>query len=151
DIALIVLKTPIKDASIAPIRLDGPPKVGETFTAVGWGVTDTEAEPSVRQQRAGIPVEDVGPDMGQFGPIPPNEFQVGESICQGDSGGPALAKSGAVIGIVSRGGNGRQPSQTDPSAGCIAASNPYTKTAPFKQLILKAFEIAQAEPWVEGG
>jgi uncharacterized protein (TIGR03382 family) len=151
DIGLIILKDAIKNAPIAPIRLDSGPKVGETFTAVGWGVTDTQAEPTVRQQRTGIAVEDVGPDMSQFGPIPPNEFEVGESICQGDSGGPAIAKTGAVIGVVSRGGNGQQPSQTDPSAGCIAASNLYSKTSAFKATILKAYQVAGADPWLEGG
>lgn len=153
DIALVVLKAPVADAPILPIRLDSDVQKGETFTAVGWGVTDTTMEPDVRQQRANIKVESVGPDDSALTPVAPNEFQVGESICSGDSGGPAIAKAtGAVIGVVSRGGNGaQQPSQSDPSANCIGAENLYTKLLPFKELIMKGFELANAEPWVEGG
>jgi hypothetical protein len=152
DVALILLKDPIAGASIAPIRLASDPKVGETFTAVGWGVTDSGSTPATRQQRTGISIEDVGPDMGNYGPLPPNEFQVGESICEGDSGGPAIAtKTGAVIGVVSRGGNGKQPSSSDPAAGCINAMNIYTKVEPFKQLLMKGYAAANADPWLEGG
>ena len=85
--------------------------------------------------------------------VPDGEFMVGESICEGDSGGPALdTDTGAIIGVVSRGGNG-QVSQTNPSAGCVGVDtiNLYTETTPFKDLIMQAFQSAGAEPWVEGG
>ena len=148
DIALVLLKEPVADAQIAPIRIEGDITKGEIITAVGWGYTD-KGEPQVRQQRTGIKVQDVGPDKNAFPPVPPNEFQVGESICSGDSGGPAIAEeSGAVVGVVSRGGNGDR--SQDPAAGCIGADNLYTKTTPFTDLLKQGFELAEAEPWIEG-
>lgn len=152
DIALVLLKEPIKDAMIAPIRLDGDVTKGDKLTAIGWGVTDDSPFPDVRQQRSGIPILGVGPDDSERLPVPPNEFEVGESICSGDSGGPALSEAtGAIVGVVSRGGNNKRPSQNDPAANCIGGTNLYTKITPFKEMIMKGYELAEAEPWVEGG
>ncbi len=152
DIAMVILKEPIKNAKISQIRLDSPILKSDVLTAVGWGVTDTTPEPMIRQQRSGIAIEGIGPDATTTLPLPPNEFQVGESICSGDSGGPALAKSNAIVGIVSRGGNGNQnPNPNDPAANCIGAENIYTKVAPFKKFITDGLALAGAEPWEEGG
>ena len=84
-------------------------------------------------------------------PLPPNEFQVGESICSGDSGGPAFAASNAIVGIVSRGGNATQPDPNNPASSCIGAENIYTKVAPFKKFIENGLALVGAEPWYEGG
>lgn len=150
DIALIVLEEPINDVPIAPVRLDSEITVGEVVTSIGWGVTESTIEPNVRQQRSGVEVLAVGPDKKAKPPVPPNEFEVGESICSGDSGGPAVAESGAVIGVVSRGGNNEQPDQNDPAKNCVDGLNLYTKLSPFKDVILGAYEAAEAEPWLEG-
>ncbi|HSO35817.1 MAG TPA: trypsin-like serine protease [Labilithrix sp.] len=150
DIALVVLKEPVANAKLAPIRLDGAVVKSEVVTAIGWGVTDQTPNPETRQQRTGIKVLEVGPDDTGNSPVPPNEFQVGESICSGDSGGPAIASTGAIIGVVSRGGNNTRPNPQDPSSGCIQGENLYTKVAPFKDFILKGFELANADPWLEG-
>jgi hypothetical protein len=79
DMALIVLDTMIPDAKIAPIRLDSLPKAGETFTAVGWGVTTTTVQPSVRQQRTAIPIVAVGAAAEGMGST---EFLTGEASCE---------------------------------------------------------------------
>jgi hypothetical protein len=155
DIALVILKEPIKNAKIAQIRLDSPVVATDVITAVGWGVTDKSAEPTVRQQRSGIKITGIGPDAHSALPLPPNEFQVGESICSGDSGGPALAATNAIVGIVSRGGNNTQPDPNNPSSSCVNgvsdAENIYTKVAPFKKFIVDALASIGAEPWLEGG
>ena len=156
DLALLLLDTKIPNAKIAPVRLDSTAAVGETFTAVGWGASTTDASPNIRQQRTGVKITRLGPDPGDNVALPslaPNEFEVGESICQGDSGGPALSSAtGAIIGTVSAGGNG-QPSGQDPSATCVGTDshNDYTELAPFKNLILQAYQAAGQDPWLEGG
>ncbi len=153
DIAVIELANPLVNAPIAQIRLDSPPVKGETITAVGWGITETGNEPSHRQQRTGIKVLEVGPYDRSGLALGANEFEVGESICSGDSGGPAIAEStGAVVGVVSRGGNGAS-STTDPSVACrgVNTRNIYTQVAPHKDLIMQAFASTGEEPWLEGG
>jgi MYXO-CTERM domain-containing protein len=153
DLALILLDQDIPDVPILPLRLEELPKPGETFTAVGWGITDRTQNPATRMQRSGIEVKMVGPFEGSFdeAPLPVNDFRVGESICSGDSGGPGIAEeTGAILGVVSRGGNGSEAE--DPVDHCIGSStqNEYTAVAPFKDLILQAFEESGHEPWIEG-
>jgi len=151
DIALVVLKEPVKDAQIAPIRLDGDVEVGELITAIGWGVTEKTPQPDQRMQRKNVKITTVGPDKSDRA-VPPNEFEVGESICSGDSGGPAIAQeTNAVVGVVSRGGNAQAPESSNPAANCIDGRNLYTKVSPFKDLIMQGYELAEAEPWIEGG
>ena len=137
DIAFLVLDRDVA-APTAPIRT-GTPSVGETITAVGWGVTDRGPDPSVRQQRTGVPIVDVGPSVNE----PAGEFIVGESICSGDSGGPAFDARGAIVGVVSRGGNGRG-SATNPAQGCtgVGTYNTYTRVAAFPTLIAAAESAA---------
>jgi hypothetical protein len=154
DIALVVLDRAVEGAPIAPVRLDTPPVEGATVTAVGWGLTQSSSLPGLRQQRTGIKINHVGPfvDTTSLMAVPDKEFEVGESICQGDSGGPALdSQTGAVIGVVSRGGNGTNDPR-NPAGSCLGTNtqNYYTQTTAFKDLILQAFEAAGAEPWIEG-
>lgn len=155
DIALILLDKNVEGAVIAPLRLDAPVTEGETFTSVGWGVTERTASPRTRKRRLEVPVVGVGPleASSSRGALGPSEFEVGESICSGDSGGPAISTdTGAVLGVVSRGGNGRQGTQSDPAAGCEGARafNIYTGVAGHRDLILSAFAEAEATPWLEG-
>ena len=81
----------------------------------------------------------------------PNEFEVGESFCQGDSGGPALARTGAVVGVASRGGNGMDPGG-NPAAACEGPGtlNLFTSPAPFKDFLIKAAKGQGENIWAEG-
>ena len=153
DLALVLLQEDVADAPIMPLRLEELPTAGESMTAVGWGVTDSSPYPSKRMQRTGIKVDKVGPFKGSGfeAPVPLNDFRIGEAICSGDSGGPGIAESGAIIGVVSRGGNGNFDEQ-NPAAGCKGSGtqNEYTSVAPFKDVILEAFAESGHEPWLEG-
>jgi hypothetical protein len=154
DLALVLLDRAIPNADIAPVRLDAPVTKSETFTAVGWGVTTQTPQPLTRQQRANISVQSVGPYIDPILglAVPDHEFMVGESICQGDSGGPAFdSKSGAILGVVSRGGNGTAQNPSDPSASCVGGYNFYSATPGYKDMILDAYSQAGQDPWPEGG
>jgi hypothetical protein len=156
DIGIIILDRHIPNAVIAQIRLDSAPVKGETIRAVGFGVSNTGG--GGRKKRVGIPITVVGPGY-DMGAVAPNEFAIGEGICSGDSGGPAFSeKTGAVVGLVSRGGNGAPyDPATDPQyTECVDSAdykthNIYTRTDSFRDLILSAFAEAGSEPWLEGG
>lgn len=157
DIAIMILDKPVTDAPHAALRLDAPPVKGESILAVGWGQSNNSSGYG-RRRRADIPIIAVGPASSSTGGgVGPNEFQIGEGICSGDSGGPAYdMKTRAVIGVVSRGGNGKPPSSGDPPyAGCVdtgsyLAKNLYTRADTFKELIMKAFAETGETPWLEG-
>jgi MYXO-CTERM domain-containing protein len=160
DFAIVILDTPLPTAKIAPIRLDGPPVEQEMLLVVGWGQSNNSSGYG-RRRRDNVPVEAVGPayEFSKGLVLGPNEFGVGESICSGDSGGPAFdMKTGAVIGVVSRGGNGApyDPNSDPAYTPCVdqgqyTTHNIYTRTDTFKALIMQAFAEAGAEPWIEGG
>ena len=134
---------------LATLRLDGDAVPGEKLLTVGWGVSLGEVEPAKRQQRGDVTVKRVGPDDA-IPVLTKSEFLFGESICLGDSGGPVLAQeTNAIVGVVSRGGNGLDPNKGGPSSTCIDADNVATKLSPFKALVTEAFERAGAKPKLE--
>ena len=148
DLALVVLEQPIMGTPLATLRLDGSVEKNEQLTTVGWGVTSAVDEPPARQQRTGVSVTRVGADA-TTPVLTPNEFAFDESICLGDSGGPILsASTTAVVGVVSRGGNGTS-SGTDLASTCTQAVNLGTKLAPFRDLIMRGFAQVGAAPIVE--
>jgi len=160
DVALVLLDKAITTAPIAQLRLDSPPVQGELFRAVGWGISNNSQGFS-RRKRDSVAILEVGPvdDPSGIGGVSPNEFEVGEAICQGDSGGPAFDEiTKAVIGVVSRGGNGKMvdPNKGPNYAGCTdgggySTRNLYTRIDGFADLFTTAFAAAGTDPWHEGG
>lgn len=145
DIGLLLLEDDVPNAKIAPVRLDGKARVGERVTFVGWGTTQGTTLPLARQQRPGGSILSVGPQR-HLG-LGSAEIMVGEGTCEGDSGSPALSAKGAVIGALSRGGNG---TLADDGSSCLDGKNIYTTTAGFRSLVMKGYARAGQDPWLEG-
>lgn len=114
DLAFVVLDESLAPTP-APLRLTSPPRVGETFRAVGWGLADDATPPTSRGSRGGVSVRVVGPDKATT--AGPRELAATEGACDGDSGSPALAEAdGALLGVVTRGGSPRAAKLTPPEA-----------------------------------
>jgi len=145
DIAFLLLDSPLPFSKVAPVRLTAASSVGEQLTIVGWGVTETTPTPERRRARAGVATLTVGPAAG----LGPAELQLGEGGCAGDSGGPALSAAGAVVGVLSRGGNGTDARPGDP-AGCIGGTNVFTRVAGHEAFVRAAYAKANQAPWDEG-
>jgi MYXO-CTERM domain-containing protein len=137
DIALLVLDREITDTVPLRVRLGGAPQLDEAVRAVGYGQNDRAVPVGTRLRKDAVKVLAVGQRVSASQtPLGSHEFEVGLSICQGDSGGPAISEAtGAVIGVVSRGGD-----CTD-DFGHI-----YTTTAGYAGLIARAFQIAGGAP-----
>jgi len=152
DIGLIVLDRSVT-GPIATLRLEGGAKKGETLTVVGFGLTESNLLPAQRMQRTGVTVIDIYPGSATTTePLNPFEFTFGEAACSGDSGGPAFdAKTKAIVGVASRVGNGKNPTDTDPSAFCVGSNavDVYTGLEAAKDLIAQAFAAAGATPTLE--
>ncbi|MCA9585509.1 MAG: trypsin-like serine protease [Myxococcales bacterium] len=154
DLAFVVLDRKVTGADIAPIRLTGGARVGETLRSVGYGLTEGGTLPTGRVERDGVVVASAGPlvdpDDARVG-IGSAEFSVGESTCSGDSGGPTLSAAGAVVGVVSRGGGGT-PDPQNLAAKCMGANVHviYTHLGLSRDLVSRAFAAAGATPWLEG-
>jgi secreted trypsin-like serine protease len=150
DIALIVLDRSVK-GKIASVRLEGGARTGEAITFIGWGMTETGDFPTTRLRRDGARVVGVGEAaLTRFGTIGSAEFLLGEGTCFGDSGGPSFAsETMAVVGVVSRGGNG---SDAPGAAPCIGTDveDIHTNVARFRPLVEQAFAAAGEKPLLEG-
>jgi len=142
DIALVVLETPISTVIPLPVRIHSPARAGETVRSVGYGQNDSATPIGTRFHRAGVEVLAQGKAVSPSKtPLGFHEFEVGTSICQGDSGGPAISEqTGAVLGVVSRGGDCNE------NFGHI-----YTTTAGFESLFTAAFALAGATAVLERG
>lgn len=141
DIALVVLEHPVGGVEPLAVRLDRGARSGETIRAVGYGQNDAKEPIGTRFRKENVPVLAMGRTVSASRtPLGAHEFEVARSICQGDSGGPAISEeTGAVIGVVSRGGG------CDDDFGHI-----YTTTAGFAALFENAFSLAGTAPIGEG-
>ena len=153
DLAFVILAAKL-NVPVAPIRL-GPPTSNEALTAVGWGITEIGEVPASRMERTGLALLGAGPMLdpndARYG-IGDAEVLVSESACAGDSGSPLLARSGAVLGVASRAGNGQPRDPNNLASTCVGptAHAVYAQLAAAKALAARAFGEAGAKPWLEG-
>ena len=141
DIALLVLDRNITGVTPLAVRLTTKTIAGEKIRSVGYGESDSTYPVGTRLRKDGVGVLAIGSTVTAQGTeLASSEMEVGLSICQGDSGGPAISeKSGAIVGVVSRGG-----SCTD-DFGHI-----YTLASGFGSLFTQAFAVAGGAPIDEG-
>jgi MYXO-CTERM domain-containing protein len=137
DIALLVLDRPIAGVAPLAVRLETGPRKGEAIRSVGYGQNDNKMPTGTRLRKDNVGVLAVGRTVSASKtPLGSREFEVGISICQGDSGGPAISEaSGAVVGVVSRGGD------CSDDYGHI-----YTTTAGFRDVFEAAFRAVGVSP-----
>jgi hypothetical protein len=134
DVAFLVLDRPLVGVAILPLRLHAPVLTGDTVLPVGFGggVAMTIGDRVPRQPSTVLAIgptanSDTGAVLG------PREFEVDHATCRGDSGGPAIdARTGEVVGVVSRGGS------------CSADGNHvYTRVDAYAGLANVAFREAE--------
>ena len=127
DVALIILAGKGIPASVTkPItpRVSTHAIKGETFSAVGYGLTKAGGKTSGTRMRIDgrkvLCFKDSCTSM-----VKSTEFGSDAPTCQGDSGGPALDEKGRVFGVLSRG-----------PSGCT--SSVYGDVASQRKLIVRA-------------
>lgn len=152
DISFVLLDRALS-APVASIRIEGGATQGEELTIVGFGIDQTNKQPAQRMQRTGVVVSAIGPTETKYQSLFGGEFEFGEAACSGDSGGPALdAKTHAVVGVASRVSNGKDRTDSDPSAFCIGSTTEdvYSSLQGVQLTLEKAFAAAGASPVLEG-
>ncbi|HPB98419.1 MAG TPA: S1 family peptidase, partial [Polyangiaceae bacterium] len=129
DIAVMVLQDSLSGVQPLRVRKDKQTFIGETFTAIGYGLTNPNSQYSAgkRYLRSNVQVTDFGP---KYYGLYEKEFLGTVSICQGDSGGPAVSSDYAVMGVTSRGGD------------CNGNTNIWTRPEKFIDVIDQAVTYA---------
>jgi hypothetical protein len=107
DVAFLVLDRPLVGASVLTMRLNAPVASGDLVMPVGFGGGPAMTVGD-RVPREPSSVLTIGPSANAStgAVLGPREFEVDRATCRGDSGGPAIdARTGEVVGVVSRGGS----------------------------------------------
>jgi hypothetical protein len=108
DLALLRLATPLENERGVPLRLDGPPVVGEPLVVTGYGASQGGPDTTSGLRRTlgpdGVEVETVG-ETRQSGAraTVEGEWVISRGPCAGDSGSPAFDTEGRSLGVMSRG------------------------------------------------
>jgi MYXO-CTERM domain-containing protein len=138
DVAFLVLDKSITVAPPLRVRMSSPVLANESVRAVGYGANDQNLPIGTRFRKDNVTVLAIGSTVSaSMTPLGSNEFETTEAMCNGDSGGPAIdEKTGAVVGLVSRGG-----------ADCtVNSGHVYTSLAGFQSLFQQTFAVAGGAP-----
>jgi MYXO-CTERM domain-containing protein len=109
DLAALTLSSAVSGVCPLIPAVDTGPTDGETYTAIGSGITAPSGTTAgTRYKATGLAVQCVGSADCQDSTISATAEWIGGSpqskgTCEGDSGGPAIDALGRVIGSVSRG------------------------------------------------
>jgi hypothetical protein len=139
DIALLVLDQAIAGATPYTVRTAGGVAPGEGVKVVGYGQNDQSSPLGTRLER-NLSILAVGAAVtASKTALAAHEFELGAGSCEGDSGGPAFsADTGAIVGVVSRGGS------CSDDFGHV-----FTQTKDTADLFTRAFDIAGGAPLTE--
>jgi hypothetical protein len=139
DVALLVLDQAIAGATPFKVRTAGGVAAGESVKVVGYGQNDQSSPLGTRLER-NLSILAVGAAVSASKTaLATHEFELGAGSCEGDSGGPAFsATTGAIVGVVSRGG-----SCTDDFGHVFTQTNDTT------DIFTRAFDIAGGAPITE--
>lgn len=136
DVAFLVLDHEIEGLPILPMRLTAPVEEGDIVVPIGFGGGFAQSV-GTRVPRGRSAVLATGPraNVATGAVLGPREFEVDRATCRGDSGGPAIdARSGEIVGVVSRGGS------------CITSGNHvYTRIDAYARLADVAMMMADRE------
>ncbi len=141
DVAFLILDRELPNVKPYVIRTGGIDAT-EHVNIVGYGKNDVGAALGTRLQKLDVPVLAIGAGTSASKTaLGAHEFELGAGSCGGDSGGPAFsAQTGAIIGVVSRGGD-----CTD-DFGHV-----FVETRGTGDLLSRAFELAGGAPQTEQG
>jgi hypothetical protein len=93
DLAILVLKRPLRGVPPRQVELDGAPTKGQALVPIGFGRCADASDGTYRKRR---PVSIVNRVLE-------GRVELQAAICPGDSGGPVLDEgSGKIVGVVSR-------------------------------------------------
>jgi hypothetical protein len=156
DLAMLVLDRSMDDSIVAPIRLDSTPAVGDSLTAMGFGLALDKGFGNLQQRS--VTVLHVGPsdattdDDGMHEALSPGFFEVGEAPCHGDSGSPVLDATGAIVGVASDIDNPQIVVPSGTARDCVGPGTRgiYSSLSAQKDFILRGFAAANAQPWLAG-
>lgn len=142
DVAFVVLDRALTNVTPYVIRTGGGVDANEHVNLVGYGKNDVAAPLGTRLHKLDVPVLAIGAGTSASKTaLGAHEFELGAGSCGGDSGGPAFsAETGAIIGVVSRGG-----SCTD-DFGHV-----FVETRGTSDLLDHAFQLAGGVPQTEVG
>lgn len=128
DMAIVLLDRNVTGVTPASVELRRSIVDGQRISAVGYGKRGDRIGAGIKYRRDDVRI---GSHSGA-------EFVTGEVTCNGDSGGPAFDSStGAVVGVVSRGG---------PTCSGPYSQNVFTRVDAFADLFERAKQGGRPSP-----